>query len=73
MRSSFYNSLLIVDDRAILLRLYCESLEEAGYQVLTAEDGPEGAAILLARQQEIDLVLVELRDLSWMRLVQNPS
>ncbi len=59
--------ILIVDDRAILLRLYCESLEEAGYQVLTAEDGPEGAAILLARQQEIDLVLVNLRELSWIR------
>jgi DNA-binding response OmpR family regulator len=49
---------LVVDDDAALLELISHWLRDAGYDVLTAESGPD--AIRLAEHQPPDLVLLDI-------------
>jgi two-component system, NtrC family, response regulator AtoC len=50
---------LIVDDEANLRKILAAQLSRDGYDVLTAEDGAEGLALL--RENHIDLVITDLK------------
>src|SRR5215468_11742905 len=50
--------ILLVDDNKIILKTTSAKLKDAGYEVLTAEDG--GSAIRQARQLQPHLILLDL-------------
>ncbi|MBA2462214.1 MAG: response regulator [Actinobacteria bacterium] len=50
--------MLICDDEAVLRRLVRASLRERDYELIDAADGDE--ALLLAREQEPDLILLDV-------------
>ncbi|MCA9446665.1 MAG: PAS domain S-box protein [Candidatus Omnitrophica bacterium] len=52
--------ILIVDDEESVQSIASKILERAGYDILVAGDGFEGLQIFQARQEEIDLVLLDL-------------
>lgn len=49
---------LLVDDDAAFLRATALMLEQAGYEVLTAQDGPSGLAT--ARQHKPEVVILDV-------------
>ena len=51
-------TILLIDDDAQVRVLFQVALEEAGYRVLTAENGNHG--LRLFENQEVDLILVDL-------------
>jgi CheY-like chemotaxis protein len=51
--------ILVVDDEADVRRYITAILEKAGYETITAEDG--GKALASARQEEPDLVILDLQ------------
>jgi PAS domain S-box-containing protein len=51
---------LVIDDDLRVLGAARRLLEHGGYQVLTAQNGPDGIAIHRARRSEIDVVLLDL-------------
>ena len=51
-------TILLIDDDAQVRVLFQVALEEAGYRVLTAENGNHGLRLL--ENQEVDLILVDL-------------
>lgn len=53
-------TILFVDDEAMLRDVVKEGLMQLGYSVWTAGDGVEGLALYQAQQTEIDLVLMDL-------------
>ncbi len=58
MRHDTNHTLLVVDDDELIRQMLRHQLEEAGFAVVTADDGRQGLA-LLARQ-EVSLALVDL-------------
>jgi len=50
--------ILIIEDELHIVRLVRAYLEKAGYEVLTAVDGPDGLRV--ARQERPDLVILDL-------------
>jgi len=50
---------LVIDDEAIIRTVIAEVLEESGYQVLAAEDGPSGLKILQSTRR-IDLLVTDV-------------
>jgi PAS domain S-box-containing protein len=50
---------LVIDDEAIIRMVIVEVLEESGYRVLEAEDGPSGLKILQS-EQRIDLLITDV-------------
>ena len=58
MKKAASPRILIVEDDAPLLEVLQYVLEDAGYGVLTAEDGP--AALKLAEADRVDLVLLDV-------------
>ncbi len=52
--------ILVVDDEQTILRLTRRILEDAGYRVLTAEDGFKAAAAFAEHPEDIALVLTDL-------------
>jgi PAS domain S-box-containing protein len=53
-------TVLVIDDDTRVLGAARRLLEHGGYQVLTAQSGPDGIAIYQARRSEIGLVLLDL-------------
>jgi PAS domain S-box-containing protein len=53
-------TILLVDDEEMIRNLGRQILTGQGYQVIVAEDGRAAIDIFLARQKEIDLVLLDL-------------
>lgn len=53
-------TLLVVDDEALIVETAREALEFAGYRVLTASGGADGVATFQRRADEIDLVLLDM-------------
>jgi PAS domain S-box-containing protein len=53
-------TILLVDDEEMIRNLGSLILEKQGYKVILARDGQEGIDMFLARQKEIDLVLLDL-------------
>ena len=54
-------SILVVDDDEVVRTLLCRTLELAGYDVLTAENGAEGLQLFRSTDRVIDLVLLDMR------------
>ena len=53
-------TVLLVDDEESLLALGAQMLERLGYTVMTAPDGREAVDLYRQRQQDIDLILMDL-------------
>ena len=51
-------TLLLIDDEEQVRMLFQVALEEAGYRVLTAENGKHGLRLL--KHQAVDLILVDI-------------
>src|SRR5689334_3406037 len=51
-------TILLVDDEDEIIQFIRDTLEDKGYRVLAAEDGLQ--ALKLARQEQIDLVLLDI-------------
>jgi PAS domain S-box-containing protein len=58
-RPKAHEIVLVVEDERVVRDLIVEMLDEQGYRVLQAEDGPKGLAILQTGQQ-IDLLLTDV-------------
>jgi len=52
-------TILVVDDEASIRALYQAELEEAGYTVLSAPDGPSARKIL--KEKEVHLVVLDIK------------
>jgi PAS domain S-box-containing protein len=52
-------TILLVEDDALVRRIARRTLDELGYRVLEAEDG-EAARALLAQEQDVDLLLTDI-------------
>jgi CheY-like chemotaxis protein len=53
-------TLLVVEDEAMLLELLKAIFEEEGYQVVTAKDGQEAVEVFRARRDTFALVLTDM-------------
>ncbi|RPI53916.1 MAG: response regulator, partial [Deltaproteobacteria bacterium] len=53
-------TVLLVDDEAVILEVGRELLEAMGYRVLTARDGKEGVEVYKKNLDKIDLVILDL-------------
>lgn len=53
------STILIVDDEPKILKLYSDTLEGAGYDVLSAGNGQD--ALRLAQEQKPDLILLDVK------------
>jgi len=53
-------TVLVVDDEDFIRYLLQRALEDAGYTVLLAEDGPQALELYRARGPEIDLVILDM-------------
>ncbi len=54
------HTILVVEDEELLLDLLKEMLEDEGYRVLTATDGPEAVALFRAEKEHVSLVLSDM-------------
>ena len=52
---------LLVDDDAVLRELLAQTLADAGYSVVTAGDGDEALALASALQEQLGLVVTDIR------------
>lgn len=52
------HKILVVDDELVLLETIVYNLEQAGYQVCTASDGP--GALEMARREQPDLIILDV-------------
>lgn len=52
-------SILLIDDDSVLLRLFTDLFESAGYHVLAADNGTTGLSIF--REQAIDVIILDLK------------
>lgn len=80
MEQAHYETLLVVEDDAVMRVALREALEMVGYRVLEAANGREALAVHAAHAQEIALVLSdwarpELGGLPWLQTlaVQHPA
>ncbi len=53
-------TILVVEDFAVIRRAARRALERHGYRVLLAEDGEEALRILLEEEEQVDLVITDL-------------
>lgn len=53
-------SILIIDDESMIIETGATLLAELGYTVLTADGGKEALNIYAARQQQIDMVILDM-------------
>src|SRR3989344_5730662 len=52
------SKILLIEDDKLMLKLYVGKLEDEGFEVLTAETGPEG--LELAKKSKPDLILLDI-------------
>ncbi len=52
-------TILLIDDDSVLLRLFSDLFESAGYNVLSADNGTTGLSIF--REQTIDVIILDLK------------
>lgn len=62
-------TVLVVDDEAVVRDITAQTLETFGYRVMTAGDGAEGVAVYADRRGEIDVVLTDMM----MPIMDGPS
>jgi signal transduction histidine kinase/FixJ family two-component response regulator len=53
-------TLLVVEDDDVVRKLNCRVLEQAGYSVLAAENGPEALALFEQHAERISLALIDM-------------
>ena len=53
-------TILIIDDEEVIIDITREILGILGYQVLASQSGQEGIDLYIARQKEIDLVILDM-------------
>ena len=53
-------TILLVDDEEVILKVTREILESLGYQVLSANSGQEAISLFQEKYQEIDLVILDM-------------
>jgi CheY-like chemotaxis protein len=53
-------TILVVDDEPVVLKLACDILASYGYRTLTAQDGEEAIQVFQNQMADIDLVLLDL-------------
>ncbi len=53
-------TILLVDDEAIILDVAGEMLKSLGYNVITAQDGPSVVDLYREQQEQIDLVILDM-------------
>ncbi|RKZ29928.1 hypothetical protein DRQ33_08355, partial [bacterium] len=53
-------TILVADDEPVMLNLMVDLLQSRGYRVLTAVDGVEAVELFKSRQDEIDLVILDV-------------
>ena len=53
-------TILLVEDDSVVREIATQCLIEMGYRVLTAENGKQGLALFMEKENEIDLVLSDL-------------
>ena len=63
-------TILIVDDEPGLRLLYSAELEDEGYQVLTAENCTEAAALLDAEQIDLVILDIQIKQESGLEMLQ---
>ncbi|MEP7270886.1 MAG: sigma-54 dependent transcriptional regulator [Acidobacteriota bacterium] len=66
-------TILLVDDDASLRRVLAHHLTEAGYQVLTAEDGKEGLKVFTEEQVDMVITDIQMQELSGLELMRRIS
>ena len=54
-------TILLVEDEAVVRRLFVKALTESGYRVLEAADGSEGLEVFGRHAASIDLLVTDLR------------
>ncbi|MBN1574650.1 MAG: PAS domain S-box protein [Deltaproteobacteria bacterium] len=52
-------TLLIIDDEAIVVDMWSDFLKDTGYKVITATNGEEGIGLFTEMRDEIDLVILD--------------
>lgn len=64
------NKILIVEDSASNMMLFCDLLERVGYEIICAETGRQG--VRLARSHRPDLVLLDIKlpDIDGTRVIR---
>ena len=55
-----HETILVVDDEAVVIEVTQEILETLGYRVLTAWSGTEAIAVYRSRKEEVDLVILDM-------------
>ncbi len=55
-----HETILLIEDEAVVLELGRQMLQSLGYRVLTARDGHEGVALYAAWHSQINLVLLDV-------------
>jgi len=55
-----YETILLVDDEDMVINVSREILDALGYKVIVARTGPEAIEIYKARQEEIDLIILDM-------------
>ncbi|MBF0521924.1 MAG: response regulator [Candidatus Omnitrophica bacterium] len=68
---SFKNSILVVDDDTAVLRPIKRFLEKEGYEVMTAENGKDGLAIIENNKIDVLVTDINLGDMSGIEVLQN--
>ena len=53
-------TVLVVEDEALLRELVVEILGELGYRIIEAADGPEGLKVVQSKKQRIDLLVTDI-------------
>ncbi|MCS7158398.1 MAG: GAF domain-containing protein [Blastocatellia bacterium] len=55
-----HETILVIEDEAVILELARQMLQSLGYHVLTARDGQEGVALYSTWHSQIDLILLDV-------------
>ena len=58
--SEIKHTILVIEDEELLLDLLKEMLEDEGYRVLTAADGPQAVDLYRTEKEKVSLVLSDM-------------
>ncbi len=63
--------ILLIDDDELFLLVAQNALHDAGYQVITTSDGPEGIEIYRRRQPELVILDIGLPSMGGLRVLES--
>jgi CheY-like chemotaxis protein len=67
---STQNTILVIDDDALLLRSLADTLTKAGYAVLTASTGNEGLNLALSKKPNLIVLDYQMADMDGLELLK---